>query len=131
MGCGRSLDLQATLVASLSTTAYAIPAGSPMRSNQMSKARADIEINGLNGNLQVAIGVQTSNDLCTWTDETGTFALGYQTADGMFHANAYADFGSIVGGKQWFRPCYYVKLGTGSTLATAFVSGSMDLVPRT
>jgi len=39
--------------------------------------------------------------------------------------------GTIAGAKQWVRPVYYVRLSAGSTLASAFVRGSIDLISRT
>ena len=127
----KQVTLLSTLVATNSTTAFALPAGAPMRSAGVSKARADIEITGLNGSVQIAIGIQTSDDAITWTDETGTFALGYQSSNGVSHSSSVADFSTIAGAKQWVRPVYYVRLSAGSTLATAFARGSIDLISRT
>lgn len=126
----KQITLTATLLAAISTTAVGIPAGPPMRSAQMARARGDVEISGLTGNFQVAIGIQISDDGITWTDETGTMALGYQSANGVAHSTSVADFTTIAGAKQFVRPCYYVKLSSGSTLATAFVRGSIDMIPR-
>lgn len=127
----RQLLLNPTLVASNSTTAVAIPGTSPVRSAQVSKMRGDMEICGLNGTLQIAIGVQTSDNGDSWTDETGTLIVAYGASNGVVHSSAVVDFSSIVGAKQWVRLVYYVKLSTGSTLATAYVRGSVDLIPRT
>ena len=127
----KQVTLLSTLVATNSTTAFALPAGAPMRSAGVSKARGDLEITGLNGSVQIAIGIQTSDDAITWTDETGTFAMAYGAASGVVHSTSVADFSSIAGAKQWLRPCYYVKLSAGSALATAFIQGTIDFIPRT
>ena len=127
----KQVHLAPTLVASNSTTAFAVPAGPAMRTAGIGKARADAEICGLNGTLNIAIGIQTSDDAITWTDETGTFAMAYGAASGVVHSTSVADFSSIAGAKQWLRPCYYVKLSAGSALATAFIQGTIDFIPRT
>ena len=130
MSGSRTVALVSTTLAAISTSAVAIPAGPHFRSTLLMKARADIEVVALNGNFQVAIGIQTSDDLVTWTDETGTYALGYQSGNGMAHSSSMADFATPTGGKQFVLPCYYVKLSSVNTLATAFVTGSMDMLPR-
>ena len=127
----RTVTLISTLVATNSTTASPIPASAPRRSGTLSKLRGDMEITALNGNIQIAIGVQTSDNADSWTDETSTLIVTWGAANGVAHSSAIVDFSSIAGAKQWVRLVYYVKLSTGSTLATAFVRGSVDLIPRT
>ena len=100
-----------------------------MRSGLVGKARADIEICALNGAIQVAVGFQQSDDLNTWVDETGVLSLAYQSANGMAHATSFADFTSAIN-RAYVRPVYYIKLSSGSGMATAFVKATVDVVPR-
>lgn len=125
----RSITLFGTTVATNTTTDTAIPASPTFRTSSCKKARGDMCIIGINGNIQVALGIQTSNDTQTWTDHTSTMVLSYTAANGWVHAGSFGDLSSFTDGKQYFRFVWYVKLSSGTTLATAYVYGNADAVP--
>lgn len=75
--------------------------------------------------LNVALGYQTC-DVPNSVD-TPVAATSYQTANGMYYGTAFTDISANTLGKQWVRIVWMVKLTSGSTLATASVSGSVDL----
>jgi len=126
----RSVILPGTLVAAnTNSPAVAIPASGPYRAVDGAKFRADIEICARIADLTIALGIQTSNDLASWDNDDGTLIIGYQTSNGWHHSSAIADLSSLTNDAQWFRFVWYVKLTQAGNLATAFVHGSVDLVP--
>jgi len=127
----RTIMLTGTTVFNASTSDIAIPCSPAFRTNTMAKARGDICVIGLNGMLQVALGIQTSDDGQTWSDHTGTLIIGYSNTVGWIHATTYADLSTYTAASQYYRFVYYVKLSSGTVLSTAYVYGSVDPVAMT
>ena len=121
-----TINLPITTIAFNNTSEYGIPAAGWMRAADVAKFRGSFEIRGINGVLNVALGYQTC-DVPNSVD-TPVAVTSYQTSNGMYYGTAFTDISANTLGKQWVRIVWMVKLTSGSTLATASVSGSVDLL---
>jgi hypothetical protein len=128
----RTIRLNGTLVAhNDNATLAAHPACDPFRAILCSKARVDFEFCAGNGQLRVGVGIQTSNDLETWTSHTGMGELIYDPATaGTHHSAAIVDLSGLTTDVQWVRIVFYATLNSGNTLATGFAQGVVEMVPR-
>jgi len=128
-----ALTLVAATLCVNSTTEIAIPASAPMRSNRLGKARADVEFIGLNGNISIALGIQNSDDALNWTNHTsaGDLFISFTTTSTVVHAGSYTDVSTLTNAKQYFRFVWYAKLTSGTTLATGYAQGNVDILPMT
>ncbi len=124
----RTITLPWTTVATDSTSVVAIPATGWMKASDFAKVRATMEMRGITGtNLNVSVGYQTAN---VENAPGGDAVIGsYRTTADVFYPTGFTDISADTLGKVMIRLVWLVKLSSGSTIATARVGGSVDLVP--
>lgn len=122
----KSHPLPYTTVAHNSTTQVSVPAGAWVSAAGISGARGWGEIAARNGNLQVAPGVQFTND--PFDSPTGNVtAVGcVLSTDGTTDPGGVTSLSS--GAFRFARPVWILTLSGGSTLATACVGGMIELI---
>ena len=109
-----------------STTAVAFPASAWMSAQEWAKFRGTMELRGITGLTNVTLGYQTCN--VENAPDTAVPVPGYQTANGVYFPSAFTDISSDTFAKQLVRLVWRAKRTSGSTLGTARVGGSVDIV---
>lgn len=129
MSCGaEAISMGFMTVATNSTTAVSVPTGSWRSSAGYTYGRGWGEMRGKNGNISVEPGLQLTNDVADPTAGGTTITLGSAlTADGTSNPQS-TPISLSVAGYKYARPVWIVKLTSGTTLATAAVTGVIELV---
>ena len=128
-----NLELLATLLATASTSILAIPASGTLRAGRVFKVRWDVEAIGLNGNMEWALGIRTSDDGANWTNHTtmGDPIIDFTTATGWIHATTgFRDLSAFTDIVQYVQFVWYTKLSGVGSLASVYVHGSLDIIPK-
>jgi hypothetical protein len=122
----RSVRLPPGLVAAISTTAYFHPITEYFEASGLDKMRAVFEVLGLNGNLS---GVPAAH-FTDQPDQQGTVVelCTAATTNGLNNPSAWTSVQTTASGKQLCRLGWYVKLSTGSTLATAVMQAKVEIL---
>ncbi|MBM4109693.1 MAG: hypothetical protein FJ255_12950 [Phycisphaerae bacterium] len=110
----------------IDTTGKFLFAGAWRDATGLDKMRAVFEVRGLNGSLSVVPAVQFADmpDNPGTVTNIGTAA----TADGFNAPSSWTSVQTDANAKQLFRLGWFVKLTTGSTLATAIVQGKVEIL---
>lgn len=111
-------------VLSASTTGCFLPASGWFDAADAAKLRTPFEVRGLNGLLSVEPAYQTANDKAS--PDTPVALGGALTADGLSFPSDWAT--PAVGGKQYIRAGWWVKLTSGSTVGWAAVAGRAQML---
>ncbi len=123
----RTITRPWTTVCTDNTSVVAIPASGWMKASEFAKMRANMEMRGITGtNLNVGLGYQTANvENATGGD---TLLGSYRTTADVFYGTSFEDVSAQTDGKVYVRLVWLVKLSSGSTIATARVGGSVDVI---
>lgn len=123
----KSLNLPPMTVAWNSTNSVAIPAGPGWFSAAgLAGGRGWGEMSAKNGNLRAVPGIQLTNDVNDPTSGTTTAVGSLLSADGVSVPNGVNALST--GGYRFARPVWILSLSSGTDLATACVSGTIELI---
>jgi hypothetical protein len=122
----RTIQLPFMTLSTNSTSNLFLPATGWLPTDYITQMRPTWELRQANGNIQLSPAYQVADH----EDSPGTStALATLTSStGMQYPTGWTDVSSSLGGKQLVRFGWIVNLTSGSTLATAFAGGRVQLL---
>jgi hypothetical protein len=129
MSCNvETMSLGFMTIATNSQTPVAVPAGSWRSAAGYSFGRGWGEMRARNGAISAEPGLQLTNDVSDPTTGGTTVVLDSALVGDTVSNPQSTPISISAAGYKYARPVWVVKLTTGSTLATASVTGVIELV---